>query len=576
MAINENHSADPAGMGDAFRRAREEGDKKTRGPRSFFDARSGLFESLKPSHPELEKFQNLLAKALEKASTDFVFTLIPITHEHLLVPALAVLAMKSDKPEAGMGYQLVMIETEESILQTRTDSINYQGLRIETERSLGEVYDRTYQTIVREVLANKLPNTTFFDAAPCVLFRGLNLEDPLIFNRVAYNIAMAATTALVDQTDGPNEICLGDIEDRGVYSLRTDYLSTQVAHAVDSFGQPVRRDVTLTLAAAARQLPGQPTNREEEVGEVSGFVDLIAMPEKKYIPRFVITQIQPGRNAPDLLSMQLLMIGMASTLTENNSWYDALVNPNMDLTRTSRLEALLPDFPRVIAEPDEMAQKLRDIIRPNLVFSMDIANAGADTWRTEVWAAAAHGSEAARSHILHTAQHLCAGRFNNYFNGHDQVVFTENNPIPLGYYADRDGSHRDVRDVDQLLVTALTYGRDPRLSEDWAATYMNLSIPEPVRLAKRKDMIRGLLGKVQFTDIATRVSFGASFINALRNGLRDAGFAVRVPQKPQAWTPDYPFASQAAMGAQESGLFRQPFQGQSYGPGPRSGFDRWN
>ena len=547
-------------------------DKKNdapRGPRSFRDLNSMFFQELNPTHSELEHFQTLLAEVLKRADPACEIRLVPIFDDQLALPALAVLVSKKSEPEKGVGYHLVIIETEEWTQQVHETGMTYQGQTVMIEHPAGAVFDRTYADIARRVVTQALmkpQETPLFDGGARVLHHGVKLEDPVVLHHLAYSIVSAASGQLFAQLGDSTELDLSGMESSN-QQLKTDYNPPARS---DVMQMPIRRDVVLTLET---RMSPRPEHRPFEIGTVAGFVDVIPVEDKKFLPRFVITQIEPGRGGPDLVSLQMLLLATATVMTEDRTWQDALVRPNLMTTpaKCNRLEHFLPNYSEAILSQDATTAALWEVMLPQLVFSMDVANASSDTWRLDPWAAAAHGEQGANRFLLETAERLCGGRFSQYFPNHGQIVMTENNPIPLGYYMDYRGERADIRDLDQLMVRALTFVKDPRFSDEWAQTYMDQSIPEMVRVAKRKQMIRSILGNVHFTDTATRVTFTAEFIHALRQGVRDVGFSVSIPKVQAAWTPSYPFATTTSVRANESGgLFREPFNGMSQG-----GRNRW-
>jgi hypothetical protein len=550
MAINDNNGNRSA--------------RSTRRP-SLFDLNTeSFFQTLQPSSPVLEKFQNLLMEAFKKADDTFEFWSVPIVHEQLAAPALAVLVAKKDARDKGMGVHVVIFETDEVELSPRM--INYQDKTFTLERTMGDIADRSFFGIVDGVLAEKFLDTRFHGNSARVVYRTTKLDDPVEFHRLAFSIASAASTDLLLAMEGLTEINLGELE--------ATHHNLKIEHALpthyDEVGLPVRSDVKISLQVKTPTPLSSPA-RHLEIGYSTGFLDVIPVPDNKFMPRFVITRIEPGKHMADLLSFQMMMIATTTALSENNAWQEALIRPNLSGLVPRDLTMLHPDLTlEALGDQERTGKIFADAFHPGLVFSMDVANAGCDTWRRDVWAAAAHGSSAADEHLFRTANHLTNGRFGAYIQQGTRLVITEENQIPMGYVHDRLGDKIDIREVDQLMVMTMTHEKDPKISADWADTYLRQEWRQDVRVAQRIQMLRGLLGQPVFTDMATRVTFTAEFIQALRAGLRDVGFSVRIPTVERQTVADYQFGAAAIVPNNDSkGLFqstdgfRGPFSGRS-------------
>jgi len=529
----------------------------------FIDATANPFSDMNPLYPELTKLQTVLTEVFKNSNKDFVFRLLPITDEQLAVQALVIMVSLAVAPEKGVGYHTVLLEALGTNLPPRF--VQYQGGSFEIEPTLGDVYDRNYVQAVNAAVRRLDPDASlpYFDSGARALYRVTNLDDAVTLHRLAADIAMAASTQLLKEAGQLQELDLTQVDNSPRYALKFDYSPMTIK---DSSSMPVRRDAHIALVMQS-PAPAGTAARDTHLGDVGGFVDVIPLPNQRYLPRFVITQLEARHGMSDLLSVQMLMLAMAGSMIEQDNWYDALIRPNLNLNteRHWRLEAL---FGKPLVDIDEeVIQKGKvELFTPGLVFSLDVGAASAGTWRTDVWAAAAHGHEAALETLYRSANQLTGGRFEQYFQPHSSMVLTEQNVIPMGYYYDRDGLMRDTRDIDHLVVMGMLAGKDPRLVDEWRDTYMRTEIPYEMRVAKRKSILRSLLGKVHFTDSGTRVSFTSEFIRALMEGVRDTGFMVRAPSKKDNSAPEYPFGSATIVGdARPSGIFRD-VSGPSCGP----------
>jgi hypothetical protein len=137
------------------------------------------------------------------------------------------------------------------------------------------------------------------------------------------------------------------------------------------------------------------------------------------------------------------------------------------------------------------------------------------------------------------------------------MLVSEHNVIPMGYYIGSDGEHHDLRDLDDLMVSTLTV-RDSSVIEDWRDTHMRLDLPLDLRIFKRRQIISGVLSKVHFMDTATRVTFGAEFLHALQESLRDVGLMVSgPPESTVRKQTTYDWNTVMGGDAGQSGLFHE-------------------
>ena len=350
-------------------------------------------------------------------------------------------------------------------------------------------------------------------------------------------------------------------------------------------------------------------DRQTRVSVVNGFMDLIWDPivqnnvgyvnpyqqtvaTQKYLPRFIITQLDPVRLLT--LPAQLLALVSAVLMREDNTWVGAF-RPRI----TSGKDVDLHDIGGVGIEanmennsngigtkintkadsfrPEMLGQLIGMTMKPGLVLSMDIPECGAQTWYSEVFQAAAGGSQKAITAIIEAADILTGGRFKPIFNG--RIFIDDVNKIHLGYYTDKNGVRRDIRDIDYLAVANTVGEKNPTVIRDWSDSFLRTQIPLAQRLMVRKKIIDGILTAPVFTGFARRVTFDHTFIDALVTAVRDTGLHIR--NTGNFLDTGYEratggFFNNAIMGGNTSGLFNRDMgYFANTNNGMFGGFSRW-
>jgi hypothetical protein len=562
---------------------------------------------------------------------DFIVTLVPIdldTTRTLEKSAIVVCVESKQIPELGVAYHTLILEGSSEPVQNITQQIGNNP--IEITRTTGDVYTPVYQAEVREFVQRQFPGKDLHSVDAEVVWADFDVTNKKRVYNLAANAVLAGSNEL-GRLAGSQDIELGNIEQDSSLTVQATFGN---APTEDILGAPIRSDIVIDFRIGGQPVPGQQgiTSRVKPLARVSLFADLVWSPVvsqqqaygmwvpaaqqqqspdafRKYVPRLIITDL----DSQAVLSLRAQLLGLvtAFSLRENNGWVETFrpspitqdgqdfrdigavgIEANFEGNSNgigSRIDTKADSFQRSQHQPGDFLLRLvGSVFQPKLLLSMDIPEAAPSTWVSSVFAAAGEtgnpASVVASNYIISEANKLTNGRLANYLAPNTRIIVDENNRIHLGYFIGRDGQKHDLREVDYLYVLNAMGERDPEVPREWSDSFARADVPLEVRLAKRKQIIEGILGKqnVHITGFARRVTFEPEFVNALTQAVKDVGLQVRtiapyvdLQGYERAVNPYVAHAALDAMGYQ-SGVFNRGYQGQPQGNfGNRQGFSRW-
>ena len=572
-----------------------------------------------------------------KAFTDAVKLLIGNAHEsydlqmvnvsktentNLFCSAIVLVVRHKQAPNAALAFHTMLIgDTAGELPRIQ---VNINGKTVEQQWVIGDAYDNEFKAVVAGVVARQFPNTNpanMFDAEGQVVPVGYDFKDLSLVRMTLANALRAAGTVLNSNASNFKDYSL-EGSAAGLNSVATlSFNQNQQANAV---GEPVRTDVYISYTEvrgtpAQGKQPGERVSlnsgeRQEQVFGIGGFMDLLWDPANPqfgqnpyqpvmqnfqqqpqsthlYTPRFVITKLDA--KLLNTLPGQMLGLVTALTLRNGGNWIGAFRRPHsneFDLKDIGAIgiEANLDKNPsgfgsRIDTRSEsftaqQLAALVQAFIRPNLAISMDVAECGPETWLTSVFLAAARGSADANEAILSAATLLTNGKFN--YSG--PAVFAENNRIHMGYYVDKNGVKRDIRDVDYLAIANMFGETDPVQIRDWSDTFTRTDYHLDLRMAARRRILESAVGgSVFYTGFAERVTFAGPFLDALEKAVVATGLTIRPVTPFQDMTgPNRVAASwmqNLRLGSEGAGLFNRGYSGNQR-PGNQVGgtFGRWS
>ena len=330
----------------------------------------------------------------------------------------------------------------------------------------------------------------------------------------------------------------------------------------DNVGLPVRSDLSISLRQIVDQNQNvwKPNaNVQPDLARLEGYVDLdyhepqlhqanpyapinpqIAL--QRYIPRFVITRLEVLTKVitPELA---LTALALAPFAGHNNAWLEqfrprptrrkdevnlrdiSAIGYEVNLTGGTEPERLpLPGA----SDIGKFYQMLALAIKPELLISIDIDEAGEQSWLLQDLYAAARGDRTAIGNLIVAANRLTDGNFGQMWNQADLIAVDEDNRIARGYWTDSSGNHRDLRELDYVAMLNLVGDKSIERLQDWSKTFYNNSgEPLDVRLERRDQIEREVLPSRTLKGWARRITINPKFLITLANAMAQAGLLPR-------------------------------------------------
>ena len=564
-------------------------------------------------NPASEVLSNLEAKLSEvyksAAGGRYQIKLIPIDMNNevrVAVSALVVAATCTDSPKLGVGFHTLILEGSVDPIPSKFENIN--GQNVEIMRLASEGYDEAMRAVVYEEVSKAFPNLEPVDTEACLVPRAINLDDKTIVHNLATNALYAIVTELVSSSDGFQDVSIPCVRKDANLTARVTFGN---AEQIDAVGSPQRSDVVIEVIAGQQNQQGQFTERQSKITQISGYLDLMWDPvapqanpyapmqyqqqpqnaSQLYAPNFVIT----GLESQQVLTLpaQLLALATVMTLNENSAWARGFapklgadmnvhdigaigIEANIEKSPSgygSRIDTHTDSF-----RPETLMQLLGAYVRPNLMISLDVSEAGPSTWYNSVFPAVAAGNAKAVRYLIEAADYLTAGEFSKVYQG--GKIALDAGRIHMGYFEDRNGRH-DIREIDYLAVANMVGEKDATVIRQYSDTWLNLNVDPKVRIAERRRLIQNLCpGQVTYTGYGRRVIFGADFLFALLQACVNAGLDLRT-QYPYAEMASIErasgsFASSALLNNSQTGLFNKGFGAQQPSrSGGFGSFGRW-
>jgi hypothetical protein len=459
----------------------------------------------------------------------------------------------------------LMVESSGAPLEP--NSVNIPGTgQVEVDIVGSDIYlNKSYWQVLEKFVIDSFGvNALVHDAGCVVIAAECETTTEAHFNRLLHNSTQACYAIMDNKLGGTEEpFSLGEVGANDQMIARVDF-SRQ--HDENIVGLPVRADIAVTMSAQTQTDPQFGLQQSRPLTRLTGYVDLMYQPAQQagfqqnqlqmgmfqqqpmatqmYQPRFVMTSID---TLTDAVSMELQLLALATGLglNRNMQWAGTYYaakgkGTDVDLKDLGALgyEVNLTGDPQ--AKPDRldtratefdnnaMRQLINMLIAPRLIYSLDIEEAGELSWIHQTYIAAANGDVDANLAILQAANNLTMGHFQTLFNPANPVCYDDQDRIHLGYYYDREGNRRDLRELDYVAILNLAGKTNPKLVEAWEDTHRNTQVPLEIRLAQRKAILQQLVAsEIHVKGFARRVSFNNDFLEALSQAIEKSGLAIR-------------------------------------------------
>lgn len=510
----------------------------------------------------LTKLTEALAEVFKTADPSVEITQLPI--DNVNDPALAfsvdVVALRYKSAPNAVAFHILVVEATGEKPTPIQDNI--QNTPVEILRLTNDAFDTELLSKCRLRVMNAFPKAEkilFVDG--CVVPRSFNPEDKHKIHQLALNAGLACSTELDLNTDGFQDINLSNAKNDTNLIINVTFGAQQMEDAV---GMPMRSDVMLNFNSQRQQQNSRygslnSGDREARIAEAAGFMDVLWAPvapqlmnawipqqnvaTQKYASRLVLTNL--ASNFAQTPSAVLLNLAIAGAMREDNNWVQAFRPVQTSANEVDfrdigalNIEANVQNDPSGIGQRinvkaenftlTNLGEYIGALFQPGLMIALDVPECGPQTWYMNMFRLAAQGEKQAIAMVTNAANNLTNGNFSKYFKENDAMFIDTNNRIHLGYWTDRNGQRRDIRDFDLVAISNLCE-RNPQVIRDWSDTWTRSQFPLELRLSARKKMIYAMSGETaEFTGFAQRVTFSAKFMDALIAGVAEAGLHPRI------------------------------------------------
>lgn len=459
----------------------------------------------------------------------------------------------------------LVVEGSGQPLSPRVNNIN--GNQVEVEQVAGDLQSDYLWNRVRDAVSPGYENTVkLYDAGVIVIPRDMSPEDEPRMHSLLFD-AVTALFGVIERAMGG----IGEVFNVGMISTGNEVIEAKVefnpGQTETTTGEVVRSDIAIQLAGTVNNggQQGEAWAQEKVVlTDLTGYIDLVyeapaaaatnawgqpvqqnqqgwgaqAEPSKAcYLPRFVMTGLT---HATDAVTLEMQIAGMmTSTLMLTDHLWARTFMPvygkqGTDLHDIAAVKHECKAFEGMTdvdtkAEgftPAHLMQLLQMSVIPTLIYSLDVPEAGSQTWVQSAFVAAAQGNQDAMNAILNAANNFTKGEFAKIWDG-SPVFNSTVTRVHNGYYVDADGQKRDIRDIDYLAMLNLVGDRDMQAVIDYADTFTNTQVPEDMRLQRRLQILKGILGEVHVTGYSRRVDVSAKFLLAVAQAAQNAGANIR-------------------------------------------------
>jgi len=445
-------------------------------------------------------------------------------------------------------HTLLLAGTIESALPPRTEQIGNRSVEVRVVP--GDLYDDWYWQEVQAKIADITGVAAVYEASANVLPADFNVENEEDVRGVLV-MATQALKTVVDRFTGDDgyEFSVDDMEQNERLIGRLD-LNPGIVQ--DSVGLPIRSDQALHVTGASPN-EGQKASGQAgltDILTVDTFMNLYYEPPRQagrgeiqetyhYTAEAVATNIDVKIGMPTLSTMCLALNAMAYLGKQLNfamAWRQrvAQTDPHRDLsaigfdvpelTNRDGKPMRIPEFTSNVNN-GAFLKIIETMIRPDILYSIDIPEVGPMAALSGVFEAAAYGNRAAEDEIIEACNQLTGGRFNDYFDG-GKLVVARDERITLGYFVDSKGNRVDLRKLDYLMMLNIHGEQDMQTVMEFDDTWSKPEVDIAVRLARREELMFLTRPEMVITGYARRWTFTAEFMAALDAAMDATGHAI--------------------------------------------------
>lgn len=456
----------------------------------------------------------------------------------------------------------------------------------------GDIYNYGTQVFdkVKEVLSQSTRGVNeWIEAGSDVIPVELQADD----HKRLRNVFHRAICALETLFDHSRVINLAELAPTTNFRSRLTFDGVQGETAA---GLPTRRAFGIETTASDKSSGAQAAmvlQQSTQLAQVSGYVDLLftdsvpintpqgqMLSTQKWQPKLVITDSTPSCNliTPEL---QLLSLSSIASLLRNGAAWLTTLRPRFkeDELNMHSLNGLQVELGPIFQADDadfDLYAFANTYFHP-LCVQIDIPECSDSTWILSLLRDAARGNADAIAAFVHAADNLTNQAFSRRFNS-QRIAGVVDDRVILGYYYDKKGEKRDLRELDYLAVLNLVGGNDSQLAFDFGDTFNPNKGPLEQRLSRRVEIIKEIFqGNVKIKGYATPLLLNPEVLIALSEAIEDCGVVIGNDGFVESYRPqargntmgmDYSFRPDAfgtgQQGYSGSSSFRPNYQGRRW------------
>lgn len=519
------------------------------------------------------------------------------------------------------GIYTYLLEASRPPLETLTQP--GQNGAIEVVLSPADAYTADFVALVqKEVSRQVAPGSKIIDAGMQIIYRETQITDQTAVGTMLNEATQAidATLRSLDAREHGRRFGLDLVVKNPSVRIQSKFSLDE--KRTQANGLPLRSDITaeLIMQQSSNKQQTIQSNTSVNLAKCGGFVDLVYVAPTQmfgnafaaqqqqyhYVPRITMTDLSTEM-AGSTLEFLLLAIANMTSLNRNRAYgvqfRDSYNHANEGSLRN--LGAIGWQMPHLgdgqpgnlaIESDQQLQQLIHTAIDPRPVYTLEVGQAGHNSWLLEAFARSANAEVSANNDILDAGDNLTGGRLRpilaQLLNQHPDTV----SQIPviratqdlnhIGYYkSPKTGGYEDIRELDLVAILNIANG-NIELVRDYLSTCVTTTGEHPLqRLDRRLRIFRNICSEVVIKGYATKYDFNGLFIEALIKAIEGTGFVLNasntlLTSQEQVYTQTIQdWASVMVNPSVGSGLYQtqgfQP-QGNIYNVGQNFGFGGWN
>lgn len=506
----------------------------------------------------LETMQDLI-----KTSGSSIDVFLINEPEQIRVPVI-VLSSKFDNK---VYYFSLLIESHvREALPDVTLKSSLNGQQVPVRRPTVMMHEEVFNKRVMHWISTRTSSEIGGEVGFCVVPETVDIADSNVAS-IYFDTVTIAFREFSNVTNGQQVITADRLASRDM-AITSSYQIHPGETASDVLGTPVAADFSSVLSASLATVHPNEIHTDSSsltLARATGIMDFYYAPEQPdiyaqnqqqriyrgYHPHMIITDVSgldvsKAYNTETVLTPFLGFLAVAE-MASNHNWA-AVFDPRYaakdgefgkapigafgfehNATADPNFKPGMLDVTSGTTRGPNGEMSVMDVIsnycHDDLRVSIDIEMGGRMSWASQVMVDAANGNAESHATLVAVLDGFSGGRFSANYNG---PLFC-NMPIviDLGYYKVTDGEFRDIRDIDSLTALNLVgqTGDVNALNDFSSAVEVGGDTVE--NMAKRRDIIKQMVSNVEFTGLATRVTFADGVLQAWLNSMAEHHLEVR-------------------------------------------------